>query len=94
MHTLIITRHAGLVAWLAARGITGPVLEQAEAADLAGRDVIGVLPFHLASQAASVRVVDMPGLTREQRGRDLSPEEMDAAGAVLRRSVIREEVLP
>lgn len=80
---LIVTRHAGLVAWLAGRGITGRVIAQATPADVRGKRVIGVLPLHLAAEAAEVVTVDMPGLKPEQRGQDLTPAEMDAAGAYL-----------
>lgn len=80
---LIVTRHAGLVAWLANRGIVGEVIAHATAENVAGRAVIGALPLHLAALAESVTTVDMPGLTAEQRGADLCPAEMDAAGASL-----------
>ena len=81
--TIIVTRHAGLVEWLAERGITGRVISQATPADVRGKRVVGVLPLHLAAEAAEVVTVDMPGLKPEQRGQDLSPEQMDAAGAAL-----------
>lgn len=83
MTIVIITRHAGLVEWLAGRGITGAVVAQATPDDVRGKRVIGALPLHLAALAESVTVVDMPGLTAEQRGRDLTAAEMDAAGAAL-----------
>lgn len=86
---LIVTRHAGLVAWLEARGIVGGSIPHATAENVAGRAVIGALPLHLAALAASVTVVDMPGLTAEQRGRDLTPAEMDAAGASLSTFIVR-----
>lgn len=80
---LIVTRHAGLVAWLAERWIVGETIAHATPENVAGRAVIGALPLHLAALAESVTVVDMPGLIAEQRGRDLTPAEMDAAGASL-----------
>ncbi len=81
---IIISRHAGAVAWLAQRGITGPVISgNAAPDDVRGRIVIGNLPLHLAAQAARVGSIDMPGLAAADRGRDLTPEEMDAAGAVI-----------
>ena len=49
-----------------------------------GRVVYGVLPLHLAAESAEVWSIDLPGLRPEDRGRDLSPAEMDAAGATLR----------
>jgi putative CRISPR-associated protein (TIGR02620 family) len=83
--TVIVTRHAGLVAWLAQQGITGDVIAQATAADVRGRVAIGALPLHLAAEATEVVAVDLPGLTPAQRGQDLTPAEMDAAGATLTR---------
>ena len=82
--TVIVSRHAGAIEWLAAQGITGTVIEQATAEDVRGKVVVGNLPMHLASEAHQVGSIDLPGLTREQRGRDLTPEEMDAAGASIR----------
>jgi putative CRISPR-associated protein (TIGR02620 family) len=91
MSILIVTRHAGLIEWLKRHGVGGDVIEVASPADVAGRDVIGVLPLHLAALARSVTTVDMPGLTLAQRGKDLSPDEMDAAGAMLHRYIVRED---
>lgn len=82
---LIVTRHAGLVAWLASsRGIVGDVISHASAADVAGRVVYGVLPLHLAAEAVAVVTVDLPDLPADRRGAELSPSEMDEAGATLR----------
>lgn len=83
METLIVTRHAGTVAWLRARGIEGEVIAHATPEDVMGRVVYGVLPMHLAAEADQVWVIDLPGLKPEDRGRDLTPEEMDSAGATL-----------
>lgn len=87
--TVIVTRHSGLVAWLAERGIEGPIVAQATAADVRGREVIGVLPLALAAECASITTVDMPGLALAQRGQDLTPAEMDAAGATLTKYIVR-----
>lgn len=81
--SIIVTRHAGLVAWLAERGITGEVKAQVGPDDVRGKRVYGVLPLHLAAEAAEVVTVDMPLLKPEQRGQDLTPAQMDAAGAVM-----------
>ena len=81
---LIITRHRGLVEWLSSRGIEGRVLTHATEDDVREQDIYGVLPLGLASLAKTVTTVEMPGLKPEQRGKDMSPEEMDAAGARLR----------
>ena len=87
--TVIVTRHVGLVAWLEARGIAGTVIAQATPADVQGKRVIGALPLHLAALADEVIAIDMPNLTAEQRGRDLTPAEMDAAGATMTRYTVR-----
>ena len=92
---LIVTRHKPLIAWLTAHGITGQVIEQATPEDVRGKDVYGILPLHLSAVTASVTEVSMPGLTLEQRKKnaagDLTVEEMDAAGAHLRRFIVRED---
>lgn len=88
MNYLIVTRHAGLVEWLAQRGIMGEVIAHATPEQVGGRHVVGALPMHLAALAASVTVVDLPGLTPDQRGKDLTPAEMDAASASLTRYVV------
>lgn len=83
---LIVTRHAGLIDWLARRGITGEVVSHvATHNQVIGKRVYGILPLHLAALAESVIVVDMPDLAPELRGTDLTPEQMDAAGATLAR---------
>ena len=79
--TVIVSRHAGAVAWLAARGITGRVITHAAPEDVAGNIVVGNLPLHLAALALRVGSIDLPNLAAADRGRDLTPAEMDAAGA-------------
>lgn len=86
MNAIIISRHDGAVAWLR-RELPwledAPVVAHATAVDVVARDVFGVLPLDLAALATSVTIVVMPGLRADQRGQDLTPEEMDAAGAHL-----------
>lgn len=86
---VIVSRHQGLVDWLRRKGIVGKVIAHATPDDVRGKDVIGNLPLHLAAMAKSVTVVDMPALPADWRGQDLSPEQMDEAGATLRRYVVR-----
>jgi len=82
--TVIVSRHAGQVEWLRRQGVVGPVISHVEAPEqIAGKVVFGNLPMSLAAGAALVVTVDLPGLKPEQRGQELSPEEMDAAGARL-----------
>lgn len=73
---LIVTRHGGLVEWLAAQGIVAQVVAHVSADDVRGKHVIGVLPLHLASLAASVTevVLDLPA---EMRGKELSKEQVE-----------------
>ena len=59
-----------------------PVVAHVTADDVAGKHVIGVLPLSLARHAASVTEVEMT-LRPDQRGKELSVAEMDAAGARL-----------
>jgi len=90
MNTVIVTRHAGAVAWLAQHGIDGDVITHVtDQAQIAGRVVVGALPLHLAVHAARVGSIDMPGLTADQRGQDLTPAEMDAAGASVQWYTVR-----
>lgn len=89
VETVIVTRHAGAVEWLAAQGITGTVISHVtEPAQVAGKAVIGALPLHLAASTARIGSIDMPNLAAADRGRDLTPEEMDAAGAAIRWYVV------
>ena len=85
---LIVTRHAGIVAWLAGRGITGDVVSHATPETVAGRDVMGILPLNLCALAESITTIDLPNLRADQRGVELTPAEMDAAGARLARYVV------
>ena len=79
--TIIVSRHAGAIEWLAQRGITGTAMPQVTPEDVRDKIVIGNLPLHLAAAAHQVGSIDMPDLSAADRGRDLTPEEMDAAGA-------------
>ena len=79
---IIVTRHAGTVEWLRARGVVGEVISHVnDPAQVAGKIVFGVLPLHLAAQAHAVVTIDMPSLPADKRGVDLTPAEMDSFGA-------------
>lgn len=80
---LIASRHPGVIAWLAARGVVGDVVAHATADDVRGRTVVGILPLNLAALAREVVAIDLPRLPPEWRGRELTEEEMDEAGACL-----------
>ena len=91
-NTIIVTRHKGLVEWLERQSVTGPVTDHATPDQVRGKHVFGALPLHLASLAESITVVDLPQLQPEQRGKDLTPKEMDAAGATLCTYTVRKLV--
>jgi hypothetical protein len=57
------------------------ILSHATEDDVRGRHVYGTLPYHLAALTLCYWAVDMPGLTPDMRGRELSVEDMIAAGA-------------
>jgi CRISPR-associated protein Csx16 len=86
---LIVSRHPGAVEWLKLRGVTGEVVAHvSDPRQVMGKVVYGILPLHLAALAAKVVVIDLPGLQADQRGKDLTPEEMDAAGANLQAYIV------
>jgi len=87
---LIVTRHAGAIKWLRLHGVEGDVVSHVTPDDIRGRVVVGNLPVALAALCSKYGAVDLPDLRPEDRGRDLAPEEMDSAGAILRWFMITE----
>lgn len=87
MSQIVVTRHPALVKYLVETGLIKPgamVIEHASADQVRGKHVIGVLPLHLAVEAASVTEVPMD-LPPDARGRELSIEEVrQYAGAPVR----------
>ena len=84
----IISRHAGTVAWLRERGVEGEVIPQLDESTIHEGDILyGVLPVPLIATAlergARVILTVLPQVVFSQRGIELSPAEMDAAGAKL-----------
>jgi len=79
MRTLVVTRHAALVALLQERGIIGEGAEVlshvSDPSVLDGAHVVGVLPFELAARAAAVTVVPL-ALGPEDRGVELSLDRL------------------
>lgn len=86
----VVTRHESVVSWVRAQGITAThiahLLPEHFATMTAGDRVIGNLPINLVADL-SARGIDyqhvVVDLTPEQRGRELTPAEMDAANARL-----------
>jgi CRISPR-associated protein Csx16 len=79
---IIVSRHAGAVQWLAEQGITGEVSSHVSPEQVKGKKVYGTVPLNLASMAYSVTTIVMD-LAPEDRGKDLTPEEMRQRGARL-----------
>lgn len=79
---IIVTRHGGLVDWLAQHGITGKVIASATPDDIRDKHVIGALPLHLAALALDVTTVDY-NCPFDLRGKDLTAQQLDDLGAVL-----------
>lgn len=76
--TVVVTRHAALVAYLTEQGIIpagANVLPRATPDDVKGRHVVGVLPLHLAALAVRVTVVPL-NVPDELRGVELSLEQV------------------
>jgi CRISPR-associated protein Csx16 len=97
MKTWFVSRHAGSVAWAQSQplGITDWCahlhLEQVHAGDV----VIGSLPAHLAAEvcAKGARYLHLAmELAPEQRGLELSPDELQQAA--LRLVELRIEIVP
>ncbi len=90
---IVVTRHKALVELLRERGIideAATVLEHVtDPAQIAGQDVIGVLPLSLAAGAASVTEIPL-ALTPDDRGKELSIERLrEIAGEAATYTVIK-----
>ena len=80
MGTIVVTRHASLAALLRERGVIAEdarVIAHATPDDVRGARVIGVLPLALAALAESITEIPLT-LTPEQRGRELTLDELRA----------------
>ena len=86
--SIIVTRHEGAVEWLKQNYVVGKVISHATAEDVRGKVVYGVLPLHLAAEAEAVWIIQMD-LPAELRGKDLTPDQMDACGAKLVKYEVR-----
>lgn len=78
MNNVVVTRHPALVTFLVEEGLvpeSTPVLTHATAEDVAGNHVFGVLPMHLAAQAAKLTEVTLH-LPAELRGVELTLEQV------------------
>lgn len=82
VETIIVTRHPGLVEWLAWKGITGEVKTSVTSEEIRGKHVVGALPAHIAQYAAYMTSVDYM-CPFEKRGEHLSADELESLGAKL-----------
>jgi putative CRISPR-associated protein (TIGR02620 family) len=83
---VIVTRHYGAVEWVRKHlpeYNDAPVIGFASKPEIMGKIVIGALPFRLACLALKVGIIELPNLSSDQRGTDLSAEDMEEAGARL-----------
>ena len=87
MTTIIITRHRGLVEYLAQQGIEGTVVSHASEKDVTGRDVIGVLPLRLACLTQRFVEVSLT-IPLELRGVEMTLEQIKSCKPVLQEYVI------
>lgn len=89
---VVVTRHPALVRYLQLKGVLvgdEHVVLHATEGDVAGKHVIGVLPFHLAALAKSITVVDID-IPQHMRGRELTLEEVAFHATGLREYVVNE----
>lgn len=84
INPVIVSRHPAAIEFIreeAGLPEDTPVIEQATAADVEGKDVYGNIPLHLAALAATVHVVEFKD---PPRGAEYTVDDMRAAGATLR----------
>lgn len=89
---LVVTRHPGLVDYLRAEGIINagtPVVSHATPSDLEGKDVLGVLPVHLAAYCATLSVVPLE-IPAELRGQELNEEQVRQYAGPVTHYVVQE----
>jgi putative CRISPR-associated protein (TIGR02620 family) len=78
MDKVVVTRHAALVEYLRHVGeVAGDVavISHVTADQIKGKHVYGVLPLHLAAEAAQVTEIPL-AIPAELRGKELSFEQM------------------
>lgn len=82
---LIVTRHDGIIDWLARRGIVGEIKQRVKANDVVGKEVYGRLPMYMAALASKYYTISIPYPTAEFRldGQNASADDMEDMGAHL-----------
>jgi len=86
MTTYIVSRHKGAIQWLKNKGFDGVVVDQIDSSMVkAGDMVIGVLPLllvhELVNMGVNVIILQLPEVPREQRGKELTVEDMNRYNA-------------
>jgi len=92
MDYTVVTRHTALVAYLIELGLITsetPVVAHATKENVLNKDIIGVLPLHLAAWANTVSEVPL-NLTPDMRGRELTIDEVRACAQPLVKYVVRQ----
>ena len=93
---LIVTRHQALVDYIKENtnlldGVDNPVyLSHANKEDVAGKDVIGVLPLYLAAEAKTVTEVVLENVPQELRGQELDLSQIKKIPVGIRRYKVEE----
>ena len=80
MNKVVVTKHRSLVDYILETGLadeTAEIVEHTTADMVKGRDVIGILPLHLASLANTVTVVPLR-IPSYLRGKELTLDEVRA----------------
>ena len=85
---IIVTRHPGAIEWLRTKGFDGVIVPHLPADTIRpGITYIGVLPIPMIQKildtGSRFYLLVMPEVTQIQRDREMTPEEMDSAGAKL-----------
>lgn len=84
----IVTRHEGVVKWLRSKGYHGTVIPHLIPKDIVQDSLyIGILPIPLIKaildKGSRFFLLTLPDMGFSERGSELTPEEMDLAGATL-----------
>jgi len=93
----IISRHKGAIAWIKSKGYDGEVIAQLENIE-ADTTYIGTLPVLMIEQIlradSEFILLSLPDIAFSKWGKELSPVEMEKAGATLHRikGIVMEEI--
>ncbi len=84
----LVTRHAGAIEWLRAKGYDGVAEPHLEKHQITGGNLyIGVLPIPMVKEILDAGsrffLLVLPDIASAQRGQEMTPEETDRAGAGL-----------